>query len=319
MENQRSLEHFPIMFFASIMGMFGLSLALKKAAQFDFFSAYFLNLHFGVGLFSSIVFVVFLLLYLFKTIFYFQYVKEEFSHPIKINFFGALSISTLMFALFLKGRFYCVDFALLLIALLFQGLFSLIIVRFWILNHLKPTQLSPAWFIPMVGNLIVPLVAHSIDPQFNLMILFYFLSVGTFFWIILSTLIFSRLLFEENLPVKFLPTLFILIAPPSILAIDLNIFFPQNIFSILIFCIALFYELLLFFLLPNFKQVFNAPFALSWWAFCFPLCAFSLSAFELKQTTFGFLALCLAFLSVLFVGIQTLIAIYKKQICQAEK
>ena len=78
MENQRSLKNFPIMFFASIMGMFGLSLALKKAAQFDFFSAYFLNLHFGVGLFSSIIFVVFLLLYLFKTIFYFQYVKKNF-------------------------------------------------------------------------------------------------------------------------------------------------------------------------------------------------------------------------------------------------
>ena len=72
---------------------------------------------------------------------------------------------------------------------------------------------NPAWFIPIVGNLIVPIAGVGIWD--NTILIFYF-SIGIFFWIILFAIILNRVIFHNPFAPKFMPTLFILIAPPSI-------------------------------------------------------------------------------------------------------
>ncbi|EOX1263713.1 hypothetical protein ACPDI4_000199 [Campylobacter upsaliensis] len=66
-----------------------------------------------------------------------------------------------------------------------QLILSLYVMSFWFKKSTKSSLLSPAWFIPVVGNLIVPLSGAFINAPKD-MLLF---SIGCFFWIILSAMI----------------------------------------------------------------------------------------------------------------------------------
>ena len=63
-----------------------------------------------------------------------------------------------------------------------------------------------------------------------------------FFWIILTAIVMQRLIFEVSLEQKFLPTLFIFIAPPSVFVVDFYAIFGfYNEFSLLVYFIGLFF------------------------------------------------------------------------------
>ncbi|MFX4155809.1 C4-dicarboxylate ABC transporter, partial [Aliarcobacter butzleri] len=72
---------------------------------------------------------------------------------------------------------------------------------------------NPAWFIPIVGNLIVPLAGVGIVDN---TILYFYFSIGIFFWINLFAIILNRIIFHNQFAPKLKPTHFILIAPPAI-------------------------------------------------------------------------------------------------------
>lgn len=100
-----------------------------------------------------------------------------------------------------------------------------------------------------------------------------------FFWIILTAIVMQRLIFEASLEQKFLPTLFIFIAPPNVFVVDFYAIFGfYNEFILLVYFIGLFFVLLL---LSLSKIFLNIKFALSWWAFTSPLCAFSIASSDL--------------------------------------
>ncbi len=65
--------------------------------------------------------------------------------------------------------------------------------------------MSPVWFIPVVGNILVPLagVVHARRTRSR-----FFFSTGLIFWIVLQTLFFYRIFFHHPLPEKLLPTFF---------------------------------------------------------------------------------------------------------------
>lgn len=46
-----------------------------------------------------------------------------------------------------------------------QLIFSLYVVRFWFINEMQQKMANPAWFIPIVGNLIVPLAGMQLSIQ----------------------------------------------------------------------------------------------------------------------------------------------------------
>lgn len=323
------LAFFPIMLFASVMGLGGLGLAFKKASaafllNSNFTSANLTNLlSLFFGTLATVIFALLLVIYTAKIVLYFKEFKAELHHQVKINFFSAIPICALILATFL-GAFKINEFYLKILfypAAFLQLILSLYVISFWFNNAMKKQILSPAWFIPIVGNLIVPLASHYAKISFDISLFFF--AVGCFFWLILSALITSRLIFEEHLESKFLPTLFIFIAPPSIFVVDFSALFGiQSILSVMIYFLALFFMLLMLSLAKNFK---NLPFALSWWAFTFPLCAFAIASFEIfifMQSIFyllcGILGLILAFLAVIFVFYKTSLAIKKGKICVKE-
>ena len=202
-------------------------------------------------------------------------------------------------------------------------------------NEMKQKMASAAWFIPIVGNLIVPLAGMKLnialgDVIVSYEVLIFYFGMGTFFWILLGAGLLFRLIFGENLPQKFLPTLFIFIAPPSIFGLDVLLMFndfismgSSYVIASASFSVALFF---IFLMASIFNVFLNIKFALSWWAFTFPIAAFTLCSLELYITSyspiykvFGILGGVLCAVIVFVVGFRTLIAIKNREICVIEE
>lgn len=333
---ESKLANLPIALFASVMGIGGLSLVLKKAsvafwsgvesaldstlesswqgiiAPFLWWGAY------GFAVLAVIIFALLLVCYSAKILYHFNAFKADLKHQVKINFLSSIPISMLIIVAFWSDLSSGVDvlwqgiLGLFYVASALQLILSLYVMSFWFKESMKSALLSPAWFIPIVGNLIVPLSGGLINAPKELLLFFF--SIGCFFWILLSAMIMQRLIFEQSLESKFIPTLFIFIAPPSIFVVDFHSLFGfHNALSFVSFNVALFFVLLLLSLGNIFTKLSFAP---SWWAFTFPLCAFGIASFDLYMIDFscfygllGILGLVMAFFAVVFISYKTLRAV----------
>ena len=207
--NKRSLEHFPVQLFAVIMGVSGLAIVFAKAYHLIDLPYWI----YGLLLFiDTLLFLGIFIAYMFKWLLYPEAIKKEFYHPIKSSFMAAISISFLLVSI----AYY--DFAPTLSILLWyigaplQLAFTLIVMRYWIHNEFKVVHSNPAWFIPIVGNVLVPVVGVEAAPVW---VSLFFFALGMFFWMVLFTIMMYRIVFHHPLAKKLVPTLFILIAPPA--------------------------------------------------------------------------------------------------------
>lgn len=312
------LAHFPVTLFASVMGLSGLALAWHKLDHMlklgipvaDFFS-----------LIAAMVFVLLFSVYAIKFIKHRDQVVLEFQHPIKANFFPTISISLLLLSIIALMYSQALAKVLFMLGALMHLSFTIVIISHWIFSdkHLNP-HLTPSWFIPVVGNILVPIVAV---PMGQVEIGWFFFSVGIVFWMVLFTILMHRLFFLDPMPVQLAPTLFILIAPPAVgfvSYIHLNGFVDN--FAQILYGIALFITL---FLILQFTRFHRLPFSLSWWAYSFPLASMSIASLLYYEQT-QYLPVCwigvaiLALTTVLVTGllIRTLVAMKNKQICVAE-
>ena len=90
------LQFFPIMMFATIMGLAGLTLVYRRGSEVLQIPTFISTL---MMIITTIVFFTIVYLYISKIIKYKDEVKKEFSHPVRINFFAASSISTLLLSM----------------------------------------------------------------------------------------------------------------------------------------------------------------------------------------------------------------------------
>lgn len=244
--------------------------------------------------------------------------KAEFFHPVRVNFFAAFSIGTLLVASFWR------DFALVYDTLFcagtaFQTFITLHAMSFWISSDVEPQHASPAWFLPIVGNLFVPLAAPATS-EFA----WYYFSVGIFFWPVILAILLYRLIFCALMPPKFIPTLFITVAPPAMAFLGYTKLTGEfDAAAKIMLYVTLFFVL---FIIYTSKSFLGIKFSLSWWAFTFPTAAASvafLRAFEFNGIKFflfagaaGFAILCV-FIGI--VGFYTVKAMRRGEICVPEE
>lgn len=318
MNNEGFLKHFPISFFSMILGLAGTTIAYQRAEKF-------LHLPFGISdylIFLTVgLFVLLLVVYATKIIKYPTSVKEEFFHPIKISFFPTLSISFLLLSITFLGISFELARMLWWIGAIGHFVFTITIISIWI-QHTKfeIKHMNPAWFIPAVGNLLVPVAGVSFA---SVEISWFFFSVGIMFWVVLLVILFNRIIFHSPLAERMLPTLFILIAPPAIGFISLvkltgGITDPAKI----MYYLGLFFAILL---LAQAKMFLRVKYYLSWWAYSFPLAAITISstlmyhetkiAFYYAAATFFLVLLSVA---VIIISIATIKAISRREICVEE-
>ena len=311
------LQFFPMMMFAIVMGLAGLTLVYKKVSEALYFPSI---IYIIMTITTTIIFFIILYFYLLKIIKHKIEVKKEFSHPIRINFFAASSISILILSMIYRHSFDQLSEIFFIVGACLHIFFTFYTIRFWINNNLEMQHSNPAWFIPVVGNLIVPIAGKGfIDDS----ILYFYFSIGIFFWIILFSIILNRIIFHNQFAPKFMPTLFILIAPPAIGFISyVKLTGSLDFFAQILFNLGLFFTILVIVMYKNFI---NIKFFISWWAFTFPMAAITLATILMYDLTnkffYGLLAYILMLVTtviIILVARQTIIHMTKKEICIME-
>ncbi len=312
------LKFFPIMMFAIVMGLAGLTIVFQKANDILGFGALVGS---ALAIFTTVVFIVISLIYIFKMIKYLPAVKKEFAHPVRINFFPASAISLLLLSVVYHQINHDVAYYCFIIGTIMQTFFTFYVISFWINNNLELHHSNPAWFIPIVGNVLVPVAgAGMVDTN----ILMYYFAIGMFFWIVLTSILINRIIFHHQLAQKFMPTLFIFIAPP---AIGFIAYVKMNggdfdLFAAFLYNLALFFTFLLFFMYKNFIGL---KYFISWWAFTFPLTAVTIAsmlAFKMTNVIiykyFAYVFMVVACIVIFLVAITTIKSMLKGKVCIQE-
>ncbi len=301
--NETSLKHFPIALFTSVMGVWGWALATNAAAMAGFVPSVVAD---ALRILASCVTIAVSGAYVVKAVRWPQACIQEWQAPPTLAFFPAVSISLLLVTIGYQEIAPGFSAALWPFAVALQGLLTLAVISSWISHRpFQIGQLSPAWFIPAVGNVIVPVAGVPLGYH-ELSWLFF--SGGLVFWIVLLTLVINRLMFHDPLPERLLPTLVIMIAPPA-LAFVAYVTLNNGVdnFARILLNIAYVFALLVIVQAPKFRHL---PFALSWWALSFPVAGLTIASFRFAAETgadfYAFVGLCaLGVLSLSLVGLLT--------------
>lgn len=310
------LAHFPVTLFATVLGLAGLTLALQHAERLlDWPQVSSMAL-----LVITIAdFVLLSTFYALKALRHPKSIASEWRHPVKLSFFPAISISLMLIATALRAVLPDVAHVIWVIGAVAQLALTLAVISGWIGHRpFQPVQISPAWFIPAVGNVVAPVAGVSFG---YIELSWLFFATGLIFWVVLLTLVMNRLIFHDPLPAKLLPTLVILIAPPAVAFLawlQLNggvldplarvLYYGGVVFAAIVAVQA-----------AGFARL---PFALSWWALSFPVAALTLATFRYGELsghagykTAGAVLLCLLLAIIAGLAHRTLKAAMADQIC----
>lgn len=312
------LEEFPISFFAIVMGLAGVTIATRAAER-----------ALGLGpVASEAAFYVTLgvaalvaTLYALKAALHPRAVAAEWRHPVRIAFFPGISISLLLLVAAAPEALAPAARPVWLAGAGLQAALTLAVVSSWIGHRpFQPAHLSPAWFIPAVGNLAAPLAGPDLG---FIELSWLFFSAGLLFWIVLLTLVFNRLVFHDPMPGRLTPTLVILIAPPAVafvawLRLEHEV---DAVARILLNSAYLFLGVVL----TQIGKLGRLPFALSWWALSFPVAAVAVASllFADRVGSVAHLWLGLGLWGLLLViaaglAARTLVAVARGEICKPE-
>jgi tellurite resistance protein len=303
--------------YAIVMGLSGLTITYQKAGVWLHFPHI---IGYSLMVITTIIFILVSIIYIIKYSKYKMAVQKEFNHPIRINFFAAISISMLMLAIIYKEAYPTVSAMFWYPGAILHFYLTMHTISFWINSNQELSHSNPAWFIPVVGNVLVPVAGVGFASNGILM---YFFSVGMFFWVILFAIILNRIIFHHQLAVKFMPTMFILIAPPAVGFIAyFKMFGEIDGVAIFLFNIALFFTMLVAFMYKNFLKI---KFFISWWAFVFPVAAMAIASMLMYVKTKDSLMLGLSYVMIsavtIIIGVviyQTYLHIKKEDICIQE-
>ena len=316
---ERGLKHYPVPLFGMVMGLAGLTLAMHAGeAAFGMGS----QISTGLYYFTFAVFVLISAGYIAKILLHPGAVAAEWRHPVRLSFFPAIAISLLLLATATLERNLALAGAMWMAGAALQFVLTIAVVSNWIgTRSFQHGMLNPAWFIPAVGNVIVPIAGV---PLGWVELSWYFMSVGLIFWIVLLTLVINRLVFHDPMPARLQPTLVILIAPPAVAFLAwmrLNGGEVDAMAQILING-AYFFTAIVLVQLP---RILRLDFAISFWALSFPFAAATIASFRFAAVTGSevhrlmggvlLVALCLVIAALL---VRTTKAAFDRQICIPE-
>jgi len=311
------LANLPVPLFGSVMGLSGLAIALTRSGLFPGIA----EIGHGLLFLVTIWFLLLSVVYLAKVIRFPGEVLKEFNHPVRMNFFPAISISLLLLSIGYLTLAPGLSLILWVSGTLLHFLLLLRTLRVWLFRGLPLQSFNPAWFIPVVGTLIVPIAGVEHAPA---EVSWFFFSIGLVFWVAMLGITLSRIIFHGGLPPKLLPTLFILIAPPAVAFLAyLQLTGTLDTLARILYFHALFTAILVLSFADRFIRL---PFFLSHWAYTFPIAAITLASFRYHHATGspafeglgGFFLILLILISII-VAIRTALAVRAGAFCVAEE
>ncbi len=258
----------PMSQFSIVMGLGALALSWRKAhAVFDAPSA----VGEGLMLLAGLAYAAIATVQVARFVRYPHAHVEEFRDSKSANFVPAFTVASAIIAGGFAPYAEPVARAVWVAAAGLHLALAFVIVRRWFTAQREEEEASPAWFIPVVGTLLMPVGGVSLG---FVGASWFFFAIGAVFWLILAPVMTHRLLFAEPLPDRALPSLFILLAPPAVgglAALALNEGAASPVTHAL-FGFAAFISVLVASLLGG---VLSTRFSVTWWALTFPSAAFA--------------------------------------------
>lgn len=310
-------QHFAPGWFASVMGTAVIVVALFVFRKFVPFARE-LQLFFLTT--AILLFLVLLIPWLTRWLKYPQAVRKDLAHPVSAAFFPTMPISMLVLGIAIEKTplpFLSESASWnILLVLWLAGSAGILFFALGILNtffHMEEIKWEAAtlgWLIPPVSALLVPilgssLTVHFIESPWGNIIFFtslMFLGAGSLLFLLVMGTAFTRYIFYALPPAHLTPTLWVGIAPTSILTIVIlkmnqpiqAVFDPSpptvevlnllaQVGGVALWGFALFWLTLALLVTLKTHQKTPLPFALSWWAFIFPVGAFTVASGVLYQ------------------------------------
>lgn len=310
--------HFNIAFYAAIMGFGWLSLATHKLEQ-----VYVTHTHVSLWilLFTILMFLIVSWLYITKLFLNFREVKVDFYHPVKSNFFPWIGKILMIFAIALLSVSPDIALWLRVSGVIVQSIFSILLFRRWMLHEMDIKEMNPLWFLPVVGNILVPVAGVHLWYE---EISWFFFVIGMAMRITFFIIIMNRIIFHPALPQKLFPTLIILIAPPAVASLSYTVLNGGEVDQ---FGKSLYYFALFLFVIVLSKVTIFAKlkFFMSRWAYSFPLAVLATSTLlwysKLHYAFLWYLSVVIYLLLrlVMFLlVVHTIIGIRRRNICIEE-
>ncbi len=279
------IEHVSPAWFVPVMGWTGLGLTWLRAAQALGDVA--MHLSWVCAVVAGLMATQLVLVNVWRAVRYPVAFMADVSHPILFNFWSALPIAlVLLVALFMGLTPQANPYLEALWWLGALGEWACLIwaLARWSLPQAQPAGLSaitPVIFLPLVGHALVPWagvpLGHATYSALQL-------GVGLFMWPIGLVVLLLRLFTVGPLPARMTPTWFILMVPPSALALSLNLWQPPESLLWGFWGMGL---TSLMWALTYIKAIAQLEFNLPHWGMSFPLAAFTSMSLMMSQKTDG--------------------------------
>jgi tellurite resistance protein len=296
--------------FATVMGLSGLSLAWKRAEPLMGEAALAASL--AIGILAALAFATLAVLSILRMQRYAQALAEDMKHPVRHAFIAAIPISLILLATVLHALEgpHGLTVGLWMLGSVVQFGVTVWVLSRWLNGNKEGGMVwagvTPVLFIPVVGNVLVPLAGVGLGyPQWSAAQF----GVGIFFWPVVMTLLVVRMGTMGMWPDRLLPTTFIAVAPPAVGGLAaMQLGAPETI-GWLCWGIGLFF---LMWAGSVTKRILTQPFAITFWAISFPLASFAALTLRLSPPAGFFTVIAmmtLALSSVVIAGLA--LATYK--------
>lgn len=280
---QPRFDYLPVALVGSVMGLTGPSAAWRLASMLFGVPIWISDV---IAAFAALAFVAMATAYAIKLITAPDAVKAEFEHPIAINTFATFWVSMLLLPIVLANADLVVARILWSIGAVGIMVFAWYVVYRWTGTPVQREHVMPAWILPVVGLLDLPLAVPLLALPYPEEIMTVGLAVGLLFTSPLFTLILARLLFEPALSPAVQPSLLILVAPFAVgmsayvATTGLVDLFAESLYVLTIFMLSV--------LLGRLRHLGQCcPFRMGWWAVSFPIVACAIAALRFSEARPG--------------------------------
>jgi len=337
-EKSNFIQRFAPSWFAAVMGTGILAVASYLYSQYIPFLK---DIAVALFYFNVVLFFVLLIPWTLRWLLYRKNALADLEHPILSNFYATIAVAMLVLAsnfivigknmlagemFWFIGAILTIFFGLLTPFIMFKG------------EHVTIEHINPAWFIPPVGLIVIPIAGSLIINQYTgfikelILFLNYFgWGAGFFLYIALFAICLNRFILHRPLPNTLASTVWINLGPigaGTIALINLvnNSTFitmkePFFVFGLIFWGFGIWWVLMALMMTFHYRKKLGLPYALSWWAFTFPLGAYVVASHSVATifhlAIVDFIGFGLYFLLVFFWSItliKTLEALYYKKL-----